>query len=201
MKNLFSLAWEFAAVGASRFGGKKSQYFASALKQVNQMVKQGKEEDDIKKEIYEESLFVPFEKLPKLRYNNYFSPQSGNHELTSYTEGGGYGNFWFVNSQGLSNEDDIYMSKYLQFTDGENAKLIEFLEDTDVIRIINAEMGGYQDIRYIERYNRFVYGRVYDKLMEELGEEGLDKRVQEAIYKMREVYIDDNKLKESDVND
>lgn len=158
---MFKLAWEYAAAGAEKYGGKKSEYFKSALDYVRGWYKEGKTKEEIRGEIYNDMVFVEESVLPILTYEAYFKRGK---KLDKYTEAGNYESFWFRNQgQGNASRDDIDMGWYLYFEDSERYTREDFLKDYTVMDIVSDKVG--QSVRYIEHLNRIVYANLYDKLI------------------------------------
>lgn len=160
---MFKLAWEYAAAGAELYGGKKSEYFKSALDYVRGWYKEGKTKEEIRGEIYGDTVFVNESVMPILTYNKYFKRGK---ELDKYTEGGNYESFWYKN-QGLgdASKDDIDMGYYMHFVDSDRYTREDFLKDYQVMDIVSDIIG--QNVRYVEHLNRIVYANLYDKLITE----------------------------------
>lgn len=158
---LFKLAWEYAAAGAELYGGKKSEYFQASLDYVRGWYKEGKTKEEIREEIYSDTVFVKESVLPILTYESYFKRGK---ELDKYTEGGTYQSFWYKN-QGLggASKDDIDMGYYMHFVDSDRYTREDFLKDYKVMDVVSDHVG--QSVRYIEHLNRIVYANLYDKLI------------------------------------
>ena len=158
---LFKLAWEYAAMGAAKYGGTKSQYFRSALEQVTDMYKEGKDEEDIRDEIDPRRVLVAREDLPVIPYDKF---QSGG-VLHKYTEGGEFYSFWYLNhgTGPAAGKDDVALQDYAIFQNSEVWTVEQFLTDANVLSIVRTHLHD-QSIRWVPEVNTYVYGDRFDKL-------------------------------------